>query len=75
VAEYVQRPLLKLACGDVGNDAVTAESNLGDIFRRARSWGAILLIDEADVYLERRITQDLTRNALVSGMKLLATEN
>ena len=67
VAEYVRRPLLKLACGDIGDDAITAEENLDQLFRRARAWGAILLIDEADVYLERRITQDLKRNALVSG--------
>jgi ATPase family associated with various cellular activities (AAA) len=36
------------------------------IFRLAHRWRAVLLLDEADVYLERRVTQDVLRNALVS---------
>ncbi|KAJ0282559.1 hypothetical protein COL940_005112 [Colletotrichum noveboracense] len=31
------------------------------------NWGAVLLIDEADVFMERRSTSDLTRNSLVAG--------
>ncbi|KAF4484031.1 hypothetical protein CGGC5_v008297 [Colletotrichum fructicola Nara gc5] len=30
-------------------------------------WGAVLLIDEADVFMERRTTSDLVRNSLVAG--------
>lgn len=37
-----------------------------NIFRLAQRWNAILLIDEADVYMEERTVQDMTRNALVS---------
>lgn len=33
----------------------------------AKSWGAVLLIDEADVFMERRSTADLVRNSLVAG--------
>jgi ATPase family associated with various cellular activities (AAA) len=32
----------------------------------AHSWGAVLLLDEADVFLEQREHQDVNRNALVS---------
>lgn len=32
----------------------------------AARWRAIVLIDEADVFLESRSLRDLTRNALVS---------
>jgi len=32
----------------------------------AHSWGAVLLLDEADVFLEKRQHQDVHRNALVS---------
>lgn len=32
----------------------------------AHGWGAVLLLDEADVYLERRSINDLMRNSLVS---------
>lgn len=33
----------------------------------AEVWGAFLLIDEADVFLESRAKTDLKRNGLVSG--------
>jgi SpoVK/Ycf46/Vps4 family AAA+-type ATPase len=42
------------------------ESQLSQIFQIASHWGAILLLDEADVFLERRSSQDLVRNGLVS---------
>ncbi len=32
----------------------------------AHTWGAVLLIDEADVFLEKRELHDIGRNALVS---------
>jgi hypothetical protein len=32
----------------------------------AHSWGALLLLDEADVFLEKRSIHDIHRNALVS---------
>jgi len=32
----------------------------------AHSWGAVLLLDEADVFLEKREVHDIHRNALVS---------
>ena len=52
---------------DIGINPVEAEANLVDYFERAKLWDAILLIDEADVFMERRETQDLNRNSLVSG--------
>lgn len=36
------------------------------LFQLARRWNAILLLDEADVYLEQRTPENLARNALVS---------
>jgi AAA+ superfamily predicted ATPase len=36
------------------------------IFRRAEKWNAVLLLDEADVFLEQRSCHDVHRNALVS---------
>lgn len=46
---------------------VEVEINLENWMKLARRWGAILLIDEADVYLEERNTQGFERNSLVSG--------
>ncbi|KAI8234054.1 Lon protease [Colletotrichum sp. SAR 10_86] len=42
------------------------EENLTDNFKKAMKWNAVLLIDEADVFMERRTTSDLTRNSLVA---------
>lgn len=56
-----------LTSSDIGTSPVEVEKNLTDSFKRARSWGAVLLVDEADVFMERRSTADLTRNSLVAG--------
>lgn len=67
VAEYIKRPLMTISCSDIGTDPVVVERNLIFIFKKARSWGVVLLIDEADVFMERRSTSDLNRNSLVAG--------
>lgn len=43
------------------------ERQLSKWFQLAEKWGAVMLIDEADVYLEQRQITDLKRNSLVSG--------
>jgi len=50
----------------LGIQAAELEGQLSDIFQIASHWNAILLLDEADVYLERRSSQDLCRNSLVA---------
>ncbi|KAF2104080.1 P-loop containing nucleoside triphosphate hydrolase protein, partial [Rhizodiscina lignyota] len=67
ISEYTQRPLLSLTCTDIGTDPTEVETKLRYWFKLAKHWGAILLIDEADIYMEQRITQDLSRNNLVAG--------
>ncbi|KAE9375264.1 P-loop containing nucleoside triphosphate hydrolase protein [Stipitochalara longipes BDJ] len=67
VAEFTERPLLSLSCSDIGTDPMSVEFNLNKWMKLARRWGAILLIDEADVYLEERTAQDFQRNSLVSS--------
>ena len=68
IAEYNRRPLLSLTISDIGTNPEDAEKNLVGYFAQAKLWDAILLIDEADIFMERRETQDLQRNTLVSGM-------
>ena len=58
---------MSLTISDIGTDPVRAEQNLNYYFERAKLWDAIILIDEADIYMERREVQDLTRNSLVSS--------
>lgn len=67
IAEATRRPLLSLTCGDIGTDEVMAERTLSKWFRLAENWGAVMLLDEADVFLEKRSMSDLQRNSLVSG--------
>ena len=66
VADDIQRPLYVLNTGELGVDPVSVESNLASALKLATRWGAIVLIDEADVFLEQRTIHDLTRNSLVS---------
>lgn len=57
---------------ELSTTASTMETNLRKILLLATAWDAILLIDEADVFLEQRSLQELDRNALVSvALRLL----
>jgi AAA+ superfamily predicted ATPase len=56
----------QLCAGDLGTNAEHLEHNLVEITSLAYKWGAIILIDEADVYLAERSLQDVQRNGLVS---------
>ncbi|KAF3023745.1 hypothetical protein E8E14_014231 [Neopestalotiopsis sp. 37M] len=67
IAAYAKRPLMTLTASDIGTIPTYIETNLTHHFRRAKSWGAVLLIDEADVFMERRTSSDLERNSLVAG--------
>ncbi|KAL2694965.1 hypothetical protein Neosp_001554 [[Neocosmospora] mangrovei] len=66
VAEYTRRPLLSITAADLGHEPFELEENLLQFFKDAHDWDAIVLLDEADVYLERRSTRDLSRNSIVS---------
>lgn len=70
VALATGRPLLFVTVADIGLDPEKVEENLIDVFRLAASWEAIILFDEADVFLESRSndTASLPRNALVSEL-------
>lgn len=55
-----------VSAGELGTDPRTLEAELQKILDIAHAWGAVLLLDEADVFLEKRTIQDIHRNALVS---------
>ena len=67
VAEFTKRPLLSITAADLGHEPEPLERNLLQFFKNAHAWDAIVLLDEADVYLEQRSTHDLKRNSIVSG--------
>ena len=66
IAEVMKVPLYVLSAGDLGTTAKTVEDTLKDIFMMIPRWGAIVLLDEADVFMEARDAVDLQRNELVS---------
>ncbi|KAJ6261037.1 hypothetical protein Dda_3702 [Drechslerella dactyloides] len=66
VAEFTRSPLYMISAGDLGADAAEMEKSLSQILRLCTIWNAVLLLDEADVFLEERSLHDLNRNALVS---------
>ena len=66
VAEFTHRPLFQVTCGDIGESADEVEQRLENHFQLAHKWGCVLLLDEADVFLEARSKTDLKRNAIVS---------
>ncbi|KAF2473443.1 uncharacterized protein BDR25DRAFT_282983 [Lindgomyces ingoldianus] len=67
ISAYTRRPLLSLTCSDIGTNPSTIEAKLAYWFKLAKHWGAILLIDEADIYMEQRVARDVGRNNLVAG--------
>lgn len=63
-AEVIERPLYRIHSGQLGTEPEGLEKILVQALKRAERWKAILLIDEADVFLMER-TDDLERNAVV----------
>ncbi|QDS74141.1 hypothetical protein FKW77_001155 [Venturia effusa] len=74
VAERIHAPLFKLELREEesttkrdrsDSEDVYTTHNLDEQFRWAAKWGAVLLIDECDTYLQTRSDQDSRRNRLV----------
>ncbi|KAI7183443.1 P-loop containing nucleoside triphosphate hydrolase protein [Hortaea werneckii] len=66
ISELLKCPLYMVSAGELGTDPARLEHELQKILDIAHSWGAVLLLDEADVFLEKREVHDIHRNALVS---------
>ena len=66
VAENMRVPLYMMSAGDLGLDPAGIEESLNTILDMVAKWNAVLLLDEADVFLEARSTSDLERNKMVS---------
>ena len=52
----------------MGITASDVEKNFKEFIDLGERWGAVVLMDEADVYLEQRTSENLQRNSLVSGL-------
>ena len=55
-----------MGAADLGTHADALDNNLTTILKLSAIWGAVVLIDEADVFLEERTLAHLERNAMVA---------
>ncbi|WP_221798930.1 AAA family ATPase [Oceanobacter mangrovi] len=63
-SEIIKRPLYRVHSGQLGLNVMEMEQALKDTLTRAQRWGAVMLIDEADVYIKRR-DDNIAANAVV----------
>ncbi|KAL7547188.1 hypothetical protein ACHAWF_010506 [Thalassiosira exigua] len=69
IAETLQRPLYSVSMGTLGTTADELERRLSEILQLSARWDALVLLDEADSFLEARSPNSpIERNAMVSVM-------
>jgi hypothetical protein len=66
ISEFLKKPLYSITVGELGVNPKDLETKLNDILEIAYAWDAIILLDEADIFMEKRSANDITRNAMVS---------
>ncbi|KAJ3141968.1 hypothetical protein HK100_004756 [Physocladia obscura] len=71
IAELLHKPLYYVTMGELGTNPEEMEQRLGTVLELCSGWDALAIIDEADVFLEKRVTaggSDVVRNAMVCVM-------
>ncbi|KAF8849072.1 P-loop containing nucleoside triphosphate hydrolase protein [Acephala macrosclerotiorum] len=67
IADYSERPLYTLSKSDFGNyPFATSDKLLSSSLARASKWNSIVLLDEADVFMQERSGSEMFRNEQVS---------
>lgn len=66
LAEMLHKPLYSVSVGELGTTVETLEKRLAEVLEIAHAWNAIILLDEADIFMEKRASNDIQRNAMVS---------
>lgn len=66
ISELLHKPLYSIGCGELGSNVEVLEKKLTEILEIAHAWNAIILLDEADIFMEKRSSNDIQRNAMVS---------
>ncbi|KAK8240492.1 hypothetical protein HDK90DRAFT_464095 [Phyllosticta capitalensis] len=66
VAEYTKKPLYRITSGDIGTTPSEVETYLDVVLDLGRRWDCVVLLDEAEIFLQERSLEDLARNTLVS---------
>ena len=65
MAEKLRRPLYSVTVGELGSSLESLEKNLRDLLEVSARWNAITLIDEADIFMQKRQDADIERNGFV----------
>jgi AAA+ superfamily predicted ATPase len=68
IAELLKKPLYIVTAGDLGTTVAEVEKTLGSVLELCQTWDALVLLDEADIFLEARNNTEIQRNALVCVM-------
>ncbi|PSN66514.1 P-loop containing nucleoside triphosphate hydrolase protein [Corynespora cassiicola Philippines] len=66
VAKQLKKPVYSVTSGELGTTVRDMEINLRKAFGIAKEWNAILLLDEADVFMSKRSVDNLEKNAFIS---------
>ncbi|KAK1970134.1 P-loop containing nucleoside triphosphate hydrolase protein [Colletotrichum sublineola] len=75
IAEKVQKPLIRVECNDIGNEPQEVQRHLDSAFYLGKAWRCVILLDEADAFLEQRTAADPGRNTLVSVFVRMLTHH
>ncbi|KAF4916415.1 ATP-dependent zinc metalloprotease YME1-like protein [Colletotrichum viniferum] len=67
VAEEAQRPLYRVSAGEFSVNPSDLGKRLGEIFLLARRWGAIILIDEAGMFMTKRQASTPAQNVAITA--------
>lgn len=66
ISEVSHRPLYVIGSGELGENSDEVMTALGRTMELAEAWNAVLLLDEADVFMTMRDNVNLQRNAITS---------
>lgn len=66
ISQLTKQPLYTVSAGELGEKPQEVDEKLTMILALAVTWDAVVLLDEADVFLQTRDDNNITRNALVS---------
>ena len=69
IAEMLKRPLYQVSMGELGTTPQNLEKGLQNVLQMCAKWKALVLLDEADIFVERRSeSSGILRNSMVSVM-------
>ncbi|KAI5359994.1 Putative AAA+ ATPase domain, ATPase, AAA-type, core [Septoria linicola] len=54
IADHLRIPLYAVSTAELGDTVAEIEAHFGQVSKLAASWNAVLLLDEADAFLEKR---------------------